>query len=286
MARKPRKYGSTGVYHVIIRGINREKIFENDCEKLRLIEIFTRNFINNQDVLNEQLFAEANQNIGCGDCGDRPKNSDCDTAGVLFAFCIMDNHLHLLVKESKKGISNLMQRIATAYAGFYNRRRGRSGPVFESRYTSRAVDSEKYFVKVINYIHNNPVAAGVSNSPEAYPWGSLYYSINHKASFIAKNIAFYLRNDFYAPDESAPLLSEDILKCSWPLRISDAELEVFVQNEFAKRQIDVFNLAKHLYLVVNAFKNIISLKGATKSQLARLLKISNYQLNRGLMQFS
>ncbi|NOQ22269.1 MAG: hypothetical protein GQ565_06430 [Candidatus Aegiribacteria sp.] len=91
----------------------------------------------------------------------------------VYAWVIMPNHLHLLIRTGPEPISLLMHRLLTGFAISYNRRHDRSGHVFQGRFKSILVQEENYFLKLINYVHLNPLKAKVVNSLEeldTYKW--------------------------------------------------------------------------------------------------------------------
>lgn len=140
MPRKARKKSSTGIYHVMLRGINRQIIFtdKEDYEKL----------IQKIEEYKELCQYE------------------------IYAFCIMSNHIHLLIKEGKEDLGIVFRRIGASYVYWYNLKYKRSGHLFQDRYRSEAVENEDYFLKVIRYIHQNPIKAGITNDLKKYPWSS------------------------------------------------------------------------------------------------------------------
>ena len=92
----------------------------------------------------------------------------------VYAWCLMPNHLHLLLRESKESepIEKIMRRLGTWYVYHCNRRYERSSPLLEGRYKSEAVEDDSCFMTVLRYIHRNPVKAGMVSSPELYPSSS------------------------------------------------------------------------------------------------------------------
>jgi len=142
MARTAREKSSTGIYHVMLRGINRQDIFEDDKDRERFIDTLAR----------------------------YKRETDFN----LYAYCLMDNHVHLLVKETEIELSKIMKKIGTSYAYYFNWKYGRNGHLFQDRYKSEAVENDAYFHVVIRYIHQNPVRAGISGIGE-YKWSSYNY---------------------------------------------------------------------------------------------------------------
>jgi len=140
LPRQRRKIGLSKIYHVIARGNERKDIFLDDEDKNKFIQI-----IINKKNKNEY---------------------------ILYAYCLMNNHLHLLLKEQEDGISRIMRRINTAYAYYFNKKYDRVGHVFQNRFKSEPVENDRYLISLIRYIHNNPVKAKIANQPHQYKWSS------------------------------------------------------------------------------------------------------------------
>ena len=146
MPRQARQKSKTGVYHLLVRGINRGDIFHDDEDRQRYIDTMVR----------------------------ITKESDA----MILGYCLMDNHVHLLLKEGEKGVSNLMHRLSASYAYYFNWKYERVGHVFQNRFKSENIEDENYLKIVIRYIHQNPVKAQMVSRAEVYRWSScqIYYS--------------------------------------------------------------------------------------------------------------
>lgn len=90
----------------------------------------------------------------------------------IHAYCLMDNHYHLLAETPLANLGKAMQWVNVAYAGWYNRRHQRNGHLFQGRYKALLVDADAYLAELSRYIHRNPVRAGLIATPEAYLWSS------------------------------------------------------------------------------------------------------------------
>lgn len=145
MARLQRKYSNTGYYHVMLRGNERKKIFRDDEDRLKFISILKK------------------------------KQSEIDLS--FYAYCLMDNHIHLVLRENNNEISLIMKGIATSYAMYFNIKYGRVGHVFQDRFKSEAVEDERYLMAVIRYVHFNPIKACMVERPEDYRWSSYQWYI-------------------------------------------------------------------------------------------------------------
>ena len=80
----------------------------------------------------------------------------------IYAYCLMNNHIHLLVKENETDLATIMKKIGTSYVYWYNWKYSRSGHLFQDRYKSEPVENERYLLSVLRYIHQNPVKIGLS----------------------------------------------------------------------------------------------------------------------------
>ncbi|MCF6466160.1 transposase [Clostridium sp. Cult2] len=147
MGRKPRIEYYGAIYHVIQRGNDRLPVFKEDKEKTYLLEILSEA---------KQIFDFK-----------------------IYAYVIMNNHYHFLIQTFNIPISTIMHNINTRYAKYYNWKTDKTGPVFEDRYKGILVQDESYFLTLIRYIHNNPVAANICKSMEEYKWSSdVFYRMN------------------------------------------------------------------------------------------------------------
>jgi REP element-mobilizing transposase RayT len=139
MPRKPRE-DVPGVHHVWARGNNRDAIFVDDVDRRDYLATLGR-------VVERMRWR-------------------------CLAYCLMDNHVHLLVEIGESTLAKGMQRLHGPYSQTYNERHGRSGHVFERRYGSRLVTSDEQLWWTIAYIAHNPVEAGLCRSPDDWRWGS------------------------------------------------------------------------------------------------------------------
>jgi len=140
MPRTARRKSETNIYHIMIRGINRQNIFVDDEDNEK--------FINTLAKYRREMEYE------------------------LYAYCLMGNHIHLLVKEGNEVLSNTMRRIGASYVYWYNWQYDRKGHLFQDRYKSEPVEDDTYFLTVLRYIHQNPLKAGLTKKIDLYQWSS------------------------------------------------------------------------------------------------------------------
>lgn len=149
MARRAREISGTGIYHVMMRGINRQNIFEDDEDFTRFVEL---------------LF----QMVCPVDDNGKPLPPRC----IFYAYCLMTNHVHLLIREVTESLSSVIKRIGVSYAQYYNKKYQHFGHLFQDRFRSEPVNDNAYFFTLLQYIHQNPVAAGISTDIGSYKWSS------------------------------------------------------------------------------------------------------------------
>ena len=149
MSRQPRKPSETGIFHVMMRGINHQEIF---CEAEDYYQ-----FINTLDRMRTQY-----------DDNGNPCGSNC----TYYAYCLMSNHFHLLIREREEPVGDTIKRIASSYVYYYNRKYGRDGHLFKERFKSEPFNDIEYFTTLLRYIHQNPVKAGIVTEVKDYEYSS------------------------------------------------------------------------------------------------------------------
>jgi putative transposase len=129
------------LHHVIVWGINRSPIFLDDQDRKRFL----------------------------GRLGEKIAEGKCS----IYAWVLMETHVHILFKSGQHSISTVMRRLLTWYAQYFNRRHLRTGHLFENRYKSILCDEDTYLLSLVRYIHLNPVRAGIVSTMDElnrYPW--------------------------------------------------------------------------------------------------------------------
>ena len=116
---------------------------------------------------------------------------------MLHSYCLMDNHIHLLLETKNSNLSNFMKYLLGVYTLRFNRLHKRVGHLFQGRYKAYLVEKDAYLLELSRYIHLNPVKAGISQLPESYPWSSMKY-------FLAKDAPFYLDRSFILSPFDSP----------------------------------------------------------------------------------
>ena len=149
MPRLARKESGTGIFHVMMRGINHQNIFEDEEDNWQFVKTLDR------------------VRVRMGDDG-----LPCGTNCTYYAYCLMGNHFHLLIRERGEKVGDTIKRIASSYVYYYNKKYGRDGHLFKERFKSEPVNDMEYFVTLLRYIHQNPVKAGIVNYIKDYDYSS------------------------------------------------------------------------------------------------------------------
>ncbi len=113
---------------------------------------------------------------------------------LLYGYCLMPNHFHLLIETRKIPISKIMSSLLTSYTMYFNKKYKRSGHLFQDRFRSLICEKENYFLTIARYIHLNPVKAGLVEKPEEYLWSSHNEYIGSESRLVDKELLFDLIN--------------------------------------------------------------------------------------------
>lgn len=123
----------------------------------------------------------------------------------IIAYNLMPNHYHLYLITRLPNLSQFMQNLNSAYTNYYNTRHKHKGHLFRGRYKAILVDKATYSDRVVNYIHNNPVKAGMVKKPEMYKWSSIQ-------NYIGKNDKPYISPEIISLFSNGMVSNDDILK--------------------------------------------------------------------------
>lgn len=146
----------TGFYHVCARGTGKQLIFESDDDRWEFLELMR----------------------GC-----------CREAGVtVVAWCLMGNHVHLVLADYEDRMSAAMHRLLLTYARRFNKRTGRTGHLFQNRFDRCSLDTDRHLMAAIRYVHANPQEAGIALI-ERYPWSSFAEYLRAFNDDVAKSFS-------------------------------------------------------------------------------------------------
>jgi len=129
----------------------------------------------------------------------------------VHAYCLMTNHVHLLLEAGEVPISKCMQSLLARYAEYVNRRYQYRGHLFGGRFWSKVCPSDEYFLAVLRYIHRNPILAGLVTKAEEYPWSShrVYLGTLSVPWVVTKCLEFFSQDRHRAIEQYARFVSTD-----------------------------------------------------------------------------
>lgn len=139
MSRQARQAGE--FLHIIVRGIGRQILFEDDADRRKYL-FFLRKYSAENDI-------------------------------TLLAYCLMENHVHLLIHNANGASPIFMKKMGISYAYYFNQKYDRSGHLFQDRYLSEVIGDDAYLLAAFRYILNNPQKAGICKASE-YKWSSYH----------------------------------------------------------------------------------------------------------------
>ena len=255
VARQARMESPTDYYHVMMRGNNRENIFKDKNQKIFFIELL--------------------------------KGSVEDKLVDIAGYCIMDNHVHIIIKSELSNLSKFIKSINTKYAMRFNKQKDRVGHVFQGRYKSEIISDEIYLLQVIRYVHNNPVIARIVKSPDDYRWSS-YREYIKVGTIISKEVKEFILDcygsmgqfiEFHKKDDNQEYLEtkEDIEQ--YRINRGKETISMYLKDK-------EINKSEVLKLEPTDIDEIIILLKQLKlshRQIASLLDISNSRVHRNNM---
>ncbi|MDO4400321.1 MAG: transposase [Coriobacteriia bacterium] len=139
MCSRPRKQTESRIYHLISRGVDHCVIYRDRSDRIHFLQLL--------------------------------KDLSVEFGVAVNAWCLMDNHYHILATSEIDVIAKMMRRLNAAYALYFNTKYERDGHLFQGRFKSVPVESDEQFLTVLRYIHQNPEKAGICRTSD-YPWSS------------------------------------------------------------------------------------------------------------------
>ncbi|MFQ5903814.1 MAG: transposase [Candidatus Binatia bacterium] len=139
------------LYHITSRGIERRRIFLGNSDRVKFLEILE----------------DYHERYGI----------------LIHSYVLMDNHYHLVLETPRGNLLKVMHGINGGYTGYFNRRYGRAGHLFQGRYKGILVDKNPYLLQLSRYVHLNPVTAEIVEGPGTYRWSSYGGYISKRKEF-------------------------------------------------------------------------------------------------------
>ena len=223
----------------MLRGINRQQIFEDEDDRQHFLDTLE----NYKDL-----------------CGY-----------TIYAYCLMGNHIHLLLREGKENLSLAFKRIAGSYVYWYNWKYHRCGHLFQDRYKSEPVEDDSYFLTVLRYIHQNPVKAKICKNAEDYPYSSMGAYLTFSA-LVDTSFAFSIISRDQFIDYHSEENNDDCLEVDDHYRLTDDEAKAMIIKITKCKTVSDFQLLdinKRNFCIHKLHENGLSIR-----QISRLTGVS------------
>lgn len=258
MPRHQRILSQTGIYHIMMRGNERKNLFVDDEDKQRFIET---------------LF-----------------NKKTEAGFFVYAYCLMDNHVHLLLREGPNNLAIMMKRINTSYAYYFNQKYNRVGHLFQDRFKSEPIEDDRQLLTVVRYIHNNPVKAGMVEGVDLYKWSSYHnyiFSQRTDAVIVDTELILAIMADdpqkaieefkvFSLETDQSRFLDTDE-EHSWTLEEGKSYLQDYIALRWPDKNIENLMIHKD-----SRNEIIVYLKENTKLSVRSIASLLG--INRGMVQ--
>ncbi|KAB3534383.1 transposase [Alkaliphilus pronyensis] len=256
MPRQAREKSETGIYHVMLRGANRQEIFHDDEDCQKFVETLIK-FKQKSDI-------------------------------QLYAWCLMGNHVHLLIGEGKEELPQFIKRIGVSYVWYYNQKYKTIGHLFQDRCKSENVERDEHLLAVLRYIHQNPIKAGIVKSPDEWKWSSyrIYYGQKDLPEMLIEKR--YILSFFSEDMTKAQRMFIEYNKAENKDCFLDDTYKKHYSDEEARAEIceklQGYEIAQIKSLPKTQRDNIVAkikkIEGLTQRQIARILGISLSLVNR------
>lgn len=236
----PRCIYKEGFFHVMVQGINKKYIFEKNIDKEEYLSLLLR-YKDNFKIM-------------------------------LLAYCIMDNHVHILIyTDEVYEMSQYMRVVNSKFARDYNRSIDRVGYVFRDRFNSQYIDTREYLLKCLNYIHMNPVKAKIVKTPQEYKYSSYNNFIKKSGNVNDKVIEKIFDSEKNYLDIFNSISDEEI-------EIMDIEREeinfmVAVNKYLSSKNIKLETVKAEKEILYDFCKWLVLEKKYKQVQVAKLLKL-------------
>lgn len=246
--RSPRQKSNTNVYHIIVRGINRQDIF-----------------------LDKQDYRKFLKEI---------KRTKETYKYELYAYILMPNHIHLVINDMNNNLSTFMQSLNISYTYYFNKKYERVGHLFENRFKSKIVEEESYLKNVVRYVHKNPENAGMQ---ELYFWSSYREYLSNKQNLIDKQFIMDLfQNNIenFKRFHKDYIKNQDIDKDYEMITKMEDEEAIKIMKELSKEEnlmkIQKYDKDRKREII----EKFIKIEGIKKVQIARILGINKRTIER------
>lgn len=242
------------IYHVILKGINSQEIFFEDSDRIKFLENLKHT---------KKLYKYD-----------------------IYAYVLMSNHIHLLIYDEENNISQIMHRICTMYAMYFNKKYERTGHLFQNRFKSKCVNTDNYLLNLQRYIHRNPQNDYI-DSFDKYKWSSYQEYISTKK---ITNTEFIL--NIFDEDKSKAIKKfiqynkmndEEYGIEEFEIRKNLTDEEAIEKIKEVLKIENIISIQNFNKILKNRYINeIFEIGGISKKQISRITGISSRTVQRAI----
>ena len=202
----------------------------------------------------------------------------------VYAYCLMSNHVHLVIEVPQEKFSKSIQSLTIRYASYFNKKYDRKGPFVQNRFKSKNIENQRYFLEVCRYVHRNPEKAGIEKTNN-YKWSSYNEYISKERIIDKKVLMYYLNNsieNFVKYTNKVEDIQEIMNYADFELnnRLNDEELMKIILKRLNFNNIEeVINFFKNKENIKDVEK-LKDIKGINKSQLSRIIRIDRKNISK------
>ena len=255
MPYKIRKRSMTRVYHVMLRGNDRQDIFYDNQDYMKFLKLIK--------ITKEKYQCE------------------------IYEYCLMANHVHMIIFDCKDVLSKAIQSLAISYSLYFAKKYKKEGHLFQGRFLSKSVETRKYLFTLCRYIHQNPLKANIARTEE-YKWSS-YNEFLFDSKIINPNPILSMfgqtkkearKNFIIYHNRKVNLINEEV-EYEFAYRLTDEQVKEKIQQILKIENVRVF----HTYdknTRNEKLKELKIIRGTSKAQIARVLGINKKIVERGM----
>jgi len=235
------------MYHIMFKGIDGQNIFYDDQDRI----VFLKKLLMTKEEYDNKICS----------------------------YCLMDNHVHLVIRIEKEFLSKAMQTLMIRYVRYFNKKYNRSGTLLQNRFKSKNIENQRYFLEVCRYVHQNPENAGMAKT-EDYQWSS-YQEYLKNGKIVDKEILLHYFNhdinDFIKftqkIDENEYL--KEFAEIEMIEKLDDNEVISIIMEMFKisdVSEVPTFFKNRNKEQLEDALKRIKKIKGISRRQVARIIR--------------
>ena len=252
MSKYLREFSNSKIYHIIIKGIDESTIFYDDED---------RNVFLNKLKISKKKYKYK-----------------------VLTYCLMSNHVHLVISIENENLSKGIQSLIIRYASYFNKKYDRKGPFVQNRFNSKKVESQRYFLEVCRYVHRNPEKAGIEKT-DKYKWSSYHEYIGKEKIIDKRFLMHYLGNDInnfteYTTKKESKQEVNRLAEFEMIRKLSDDIVIKIILEKFKFNSVDE---------IINYFKNeknhekikvLKEIQGTNVTQISRIIRVSRHHVKK------